>query len=59
MGDIADAILEGVLCQVCGGLHDDFQLPDDWPKDKEPPVVEPAGFPQTCSDCRDTTAQGE
>lgn len=51
MGDVADMILEGVLCQVCGGLMDDFCLPDDWPADKEPTEQAAPGYPRTCNDC--------
>lgn len=37
LGDVADAILDGDLCQVCGDAMDD---------DGE-------GFPVTCEDCKD------
>lgn len=37
MGEMADMILGGVLCQVCGGYIED----EDW------------GFPRTCDDCQD------
>lgn len=36
MGDMAEAILEGLLCQVCGELIDD----------DEP------GYPRTCEACQ-------
>lgn len=38
MGEIADAMLDGTLCQCCGTLLVD---PDE----------EPPGFPQTCGGC--------
>lgn len=59
MDYIPDMILDGILCQICGELHDDFRLPDDWPEDKEPPEKEWAGFPQTCSDCLAKALAGE
>ena len=36
MGEIAEMILDGILCQVCGTYIDD----------------EDEGFPRTCSDCQ-------
>lgn len=51
MGEIAEMMLEGVLCQYCGVLMDDYCLPDDHPEDKEPPVIEAPGYPRTCADC--------
>lgn len=35
MGDIAEMILEGVLCDMCGALVDE----------------EASGFPRSCEDC--------
>lgn len=48
MGDIADMMLEGVLCQVCGSYLGEI------PEDGESEVVEliPDGFPQTCESCQ-------
>jgi methionyl-tRNA synthetase len=37
MGDIADMILEGILCDVCGMLFVDHNIP---------------GHPRTCDDCQ-------
>ncbi|GBG09475.1 hypothetical protein PAT3040_04121 [Paenibacillus agaridevorans] len=36
MGDIADMILEGILCKGCGSYIDDGEEP---------------GHPRTCDDC--------
>lgn len=36
MGEIAEMMLDGTLCQECGVLMDDHDAP---------------GFPRTCSDC--------
>jgi hypothetical protein len=36
MGEIAEMILEGILCQVCGEYIDD----------------EPCGYPRTCEECK-------
>jgi hypothetical protein len=52
MGDVADMMLEGILCQQCGGLMDEFCLPDDADPDKEH-VAEAPGYPQTCADCKE------
>ncbi len=47
MGDmqegIADLILDGTLCQVCGALMED--LIDE--------LSESPGYPRTCEDCLD------
>lgn len=37
MGEIAEMILEGILCQSCGAYIDDYY----------------AGFPRTCGFCRE------
>lgn len=37
MGDIADAMLDGTLCESCGVFIDS----------------EPGGFPRKCHECRD------
>ena len=41
MGDITELILEGVLCQECGGLMEDIEEDFGGP-----------GYPQTCEECR-------
>lgn len=38
MGEIADAILEGDFCQVCGVVFEDNESP---------------GHPRTCPDCEE------
>ena len=43
MGDNADMILEGVLCQECGGYIDN----DDWPRAEELAC----GHPRYCRYC--------
>lgn len=44
MGEVADMLLDGTLCQNCGGLVDDE---DD--REKGNP---PTGVPRSCADCR-------
>lgn len=39
MGDMADMVLDGILCQECGELMID-------PEKEDPP-----GYPQTCGGC--------
>lgn len=41
MGEIAEMILEGTLCQHCGGLMEDIT------EDSQAP-----GYPRTCEDCK-------
>lgn len=43
MGDIADAILEGEMCQVCGVYMEDYIEDGIGP-----------GFPQTCIGCQES-----
>jgi len=38
MGEIADAMLEGLLCEVCGVLMDDIEAP---------------GYPRRCLGCQE------
>lgn len=40
MGDIADMILDGTLCQCCGGIIDEVIE-----------TGEPIGYPTFCYDC--------
>lgn len=40
MGDIADMMMEGILCHGCGGLMDDVT--------EDSPI---AGYPRLCEDC--------
>ena len=59
MGDIADMMLDGTLCQQCGGLMDD-QSPSDEelrnaPRGKDGlPIIESKapGYPRTCEGCK-------
>lgn len=41
MGEIADMMLDGTLCQVCGCAMEDVG-----------PDFEPPGHPRTCGDCK-------
>ena len=43
MGDIADAIVEGEICQMCCGN----------------PPDEPLGYPFTCDECKHDDAEEE
>lgn len=45
MGDVADAMLDGTLCQVCGV----FLGPD--PDDDDFESWEPEGYPMSCGGC--------
>ncbi len=38
MGEIADMMIEGFLCQYCGQAMDDHEEP---------------GYPRTCDDCEE------
>lgn len=38
MGDIADMVVNGLLCQDCGVYMDDFEEP---------------GYPRSCEDCEE------
>lgn len=45
MGDVADMMLDGTLCQECGVFLGPSPAPEhDW-------VWEPSGFPESCEDC--------
>ena len=37
MGDVAELIMEGALCETCGVLMDDHDAP---------------GYPRQCEDCK-------
>lgn len=47
MGEIAELMLDGTLCQVCGVLMEDLIQPGK----KE--LKEPPGYPRTCPGCSD------
>ncbi|WP_258022808.1 hypothetical protein [Brevibacillus formosus] len=38
MGEVAEMIISGLVCQVCGESMDDFEEP---------------GYPRTCEDCQE------
>ncbi len=46
MGEIADMILDGTLCQECGGLVYDEGDPNEALEEEVSP-----GYPRTCYDC--------
>ena len=58
MGEVAECMMDGTLCQSCGSLNDDFiaagekQAPNGGDVHWEPP-----GHPITCSACRRENAQ--
>lgn len=41
MGEIAEMMLEGILCQECGGFIDDHEAD---------------GYPRSCKDCQEDAA---
>lgn len=45
MGEIADMMIDGVLCQYCGVIMDDL-IPDDSDE-----LLEAPGYPRSCEDC--------
>jgi len=47
MGDIADMMQEGILCETCGVLMDDFCGEGEVSEDEIP------GYPRRCDDCED------
>lgn len=47
MGEISEMVLEGTLCQVCGGL-----MPDLVPKEEGMELKAPPGYPRTCPECK-------
>lgn len=53
MGEIADMVLEGTLCQECGEIMYDM-IPDG---DEEAP--DPPGYPRTCAGCQGTGGEEE
>ncbi|MGL4695225.1 hypothetical protein [Enterococcus larvae] len=42
MGEIAEMVLDGTLCDVCGGVFDDIVAGEEEP-----------GYPRTCEDCKE------
>jgi hypothetical protein len=60
VGEIADMMLDGTLCQQCGGIMEDMSPSDEElanaPKDKQGrPIIirEPPGYPRTCGGCEE------
>ncbi len=47
MGEVAEMILDGALCQICGGLVYEGN-PDDATEEEFSP-----GYPRTCEECED------
>jgi len=47
MGNYADDILDGTLCQVCNCIMDDLK-----PKDSSNVLLPPPGYPRTCDECK-------
>jgi hypothetical protein len=45
MGEIAEMILDGTLCQECGQIMDDMITEGD-------ETIEPPGYPRTCDECK-------
>ncbi len=45
MGDVADMMIEGILCESCGVLMDDITEGSDAP-----------GYPRRCPSCREDAA---
>jgi len=53
MGEIADMVLEGILCQVCGVLMEDLVV------EGQEELSEGPGYPQTCPACQRETEDEE
>jgi hypothetical protein len=47
MGDVAEMMLDGILCEICGVLMDDFCGDGVITEDSIP------GYPRQCEDCRE------
>lgn len=47
MGEIAELVLNGTLCQVCGCLMEDL-IPRDGSKE----LLNPPNRPRTCEECK-------
>lgn len=45
MGEIAEMVLDGTLCQICGSLMEDL-IPE-----KGDALLHPPGHPRSCEDC--------
>jgi len=52
MGEVADDMLDGTCCQVCGEWHPDIMaMADDGCGDGSPVQWSPQGYPYTCPGC--------
>ncbi len=54
MGEIADQMLDGTMCQVCGEWMPDFITFLEVNSDENGVVTkewDPPGYPQTCTGC--------
>jgi hypothetical protein len=47
MGEIADMMLEGTLCERCGAF-----VEDNYDDMDEEGVIQPPGFPRRCDACK-------
>jgi len=57
MGEVAELILDGTLCQSCGALNEDFIAAAEKQAPKGGDVHwEPPGYPITCADCQRESA---
>jgi hypothetical protein len=60
MGDVADMILDGTLCQECGVIMPDQVPPSSWFKKQKEKAAkgitlvyecDTPGYPRSCDDC--------
>ena len=47
MGEISEMVLDGTLCQICGGLMEDLK------PDKGNELLDPPGYPRACPACKE------
>ena len=52
MGEIADDILNGILCQECGVLMGDIIKAFEEESEGKAVFINPPGYPRTCDDCK-------
>lgn len=54
MGEIADDMLDGLTCQLCGQWMDDCFVNNDSEQGLNNETFDnPPGYPRTCSDCEE------
>lgn len=58
MGEVADDMLDGTVCQYCGVWHDEIMAMEPSADDKPIPW-EPPGYPWTCGGCEKHTGPEE